>query len=121
MTESYIKNNFPKGYLYLKECEGILRGRENGRFDNDEWFQFGRKQGIGFGNQMKLLSPDISLGGNYSGELSPITTNMSDTDKLAIIQREFDRLYGPHHPVRNNLETLGSVDVVRTIREALKR
>lgn len=252
MTESYIKNNFPKGYLYLKECEEILRGRENGRFDNDKWFQFGRKQGIGFGNQMKLLAPDISLGGNYSidfegkfyttttiygyikkkdvwqsyeywlailnsellwyylkntgsvlangyyryksaylnnfpvpgsdansenrlsglvayvqalkayfnksvqrvaiayleqlidslvyelyfpdeikaankqilphlGELTPITDDMAEEEKLAIIQREFDRLYDPRHPVRNNLETLDSVDVVRTIREALKR
>ena len=42
-------------------------------------------------------------------------------EKLAIIQREFDRLYDPNHPVRNNLETLDSVDVVRTIREALKK
>ena len=42
-------------------------------------------------------------------------------EELAIIQREFDRLYDPNHPVRNNLETLDSVDVVRTIREALKK
>lgn len=46
---------------------------------------------------------------------------MSEEEKLAIIQREFDRLYDPNHPVRNNLETLDSVDVVRTIREALKK
>lgn len=39
----------------------------------------------------------------------------------AIIQRQFDRLYDPNHPARNNLETLDSVDVVDTIREALKR
>ncbi len=28
---------------------------------------------------------------------------------------------GIHHPVRNSIETLGSVGVLRTIREALKR
>ena len=37
------------------------------------------------------------------------------------IQREFDWLYVPRHPLHNHLETLDSVEVVRTIREALKR
>uniref|UniRef100_A0A831UB68 site-specific DNA-methyltransferase (adenine-specific) n=1 Tax=Geobacter metallireducens TaxID=28232 RepID=A0A831UB68_GEOME len=57
----------------------------------------------------------------HLGELTPITDTMSEEGKLAVIQREFDRLYDPRHPVRNNLETLDSVEVVRTIREALKR
>lgn len=57
----------------------------------------------------------------HLGELTPITDEMSDEEKLAIIQREFDRLYDPRHPVRNIIETLDSVEVVRTIREALKR
>lgn len=39
----------------------------------------------------------------------------------AVIQREFNRLYDPRHPLRNAIETLDSVEVVRTIREALKR
>ncbi|MCK4623617.1 MAG: hypothetical protein KAT62_15565 [Desulfuromonadales bacterium] len=38
-----------------------------------------------------------------------------------VANREFDRLYDPRHPVRNNLETLDSVEVIRTIREVLKR
>ncbi|MBW2093362.1 MAG: hypothetical protein JRI80_00610 [Deltaproteobacteria bacterium] len=45
---------------------------------------------------------------------------MADEEKLVIIQREFDRLYDPGHPVRNNLETLDSVEEVRIIREAIK-
>ena len=57
----------------------------------------------------------------HLGELIAITSDMTEEEKLAIIQREFDRLYDPRHPVRNNLETLDSVEVVRTIREALKR
>ena len=55
------------------------------------------------------------------GKLEMLTDNMSKEEKLAIIQREFDRLYDPNHPVRNNLETLDSVEAVRTIREALKK
>jgi hypothetical protein len=57
----------------------------------------------------------------HLGELKSITDDMSEEQKLAIIQREFDRLYDPRHPVRNKLETLDSVGVVSTIREALKK
>ena len=56
----------------------------------------------------------------HLGKLKTITDDMSDEKKLAVIQSEFDRLYDPQHPVRNHLETLDSVEVVRTIREALK-
>jgi len=57
----------------------------------------------------------------HLGELAPISDEQSSEEKLAIIQREFDRLYDPAHPVRNAIETLDSVEVVRTIREALKK
>ena len=45
---------------------------------------------------------------------------MSDEEKLAVIQSEFERLYDPNHPVRNNLETLDSIEEVRIIKDALK-
>ena len=57
----------------------------------------------------------------HLGDLKPITDEMSDEEKLAIIQSEFERLYDPNHPVRNNLETLDSVEEVRIIKEALKK
>jgi hypothetical protein len=57
----------------------------------------------------------------HLGQLSPITGAMTSEEKHAVIQAEFDRLYDPRHPVRNHLETLDSVEVVKTIREALKR
>ena len=71
-----------------------------------------------FPDEIKAANKEILP---HLGELTPITEDMSEAEKLAIIQHEFDRLYDPHHPVRNNLETLDSVDVVRTIREALKK
>jgi len=59
--------SFPLGYAYLKQCEPILRGREKGRFNLDgEWFQYGRKQGITYAECEKLVSPEISKGGNFS-------------------------------------------------------
>jgi len=56
----------------------------------------------------------------HLGELKPITDSMSDAEKLAVIQSEFERLYDPNHPVRNNLETLDSIEEVRIIKDALK-
>ena len=78
-TESELQSLFPKGYSYLKECEPILRGREKGRFNIDEiWFQFGRQQGMVYGAIPKLLSPEISMGGNFvydiNGEFYHTTT-----------------------------------------------
>lgn len=57
---------------------------------------------------------------SHLDDLKPIAEDMTDEEKLAIIQSEFERLYDPNHPVRNNLETLDSVEEVRIIKEALK-
>jgi len=69
----------------------------------------------------------------HLGDLKPITTTpsfghpsfqggepLSEEEKLAIIQSEFERLYDPNHPVRFAIETLDSVEEVRIIKEALK-
>jgi hypothetical protein len=57
----------------------------------------------------------------HLGELKQLEDTMSDEEKLAVINEEFKRLYDPTHPVRNHLETLDSVEVVRIIQEALKK
>ncbi len=56
----------------------------------------------------------------HLGDLKPINDEMSEEEKLAIIQSEFERLYDPNHPVRFAVETLDSVEEVRIIKEALK-
>lgn len=56
----------------------------------------------------------------HLGDLKPITDDMSEEEKLAIIQSEFERLYDPNHPVRFAIETLDSVEEVRIIKAALK-
>jgi hypothetical protein len=65
-TENELSEQFPLGYVYLKRCEDVLRGREKGRFNLDgQWFQFGRKQGL-MAKTEKLIAPEISKGGNFS-------------------------------------------------------
>lgn len=56
----------------------------------------------------------------HLGDLKPITDEMSEEEKLSIIQSEFERLYDPNHPVRMALDTIESVEEVRIIKEALK-
>lgn len=70
-----------------------------------------------FPDEIKTAGKDILP---HLGNLTPLTEAMNQEEKLAVIQREFDRLYDPRHPVRNNVETLDSVEVVRIIREALR-
>ena len=71
-----------------------------------------------FPEDMKGAGKDVF---RHLGELPPISDGMTEEKKLAVIQREFDRLYDPNHPVRNIIETLDSVEVVHTIREALRK
>jgi adenine-specific DNA-methyltransferase len=49
-------------------------------------------------------------------DLPPINDTMSDEQKLAIINNEFVRLYDPYHPVRNKVETIQNVEVIRIMK-----
>ena len=70
-----------------------------------------------FPEELKTAGKEIL---KHLGDLKPITDEMSEEEKLAIIQSEFERLYDPSHPVRNAIETLDSIEEVRIIKEALK-
>ena len=71
-----------------------------------------------FPNEIRAADKEILP---HLGELEPLSDDMSEEEKLAVIQRQFERLYDPRHPVRNHIDTLDSIKVIRTIREALKR
>jgi len=72
---------------------------------------------LNFGSLLKDSNKQILP---HIGSLKPISDEMNEEEKLAIIQSEFERLYDPNHPVRNNIETLDSIEEVRIIKEALK-
>lgn len=76
MTENEISQNFPLGYQYLKANEAELRGRERGRFNEpNQWYLFGRKQGINEVEQSKIITPEISLGCNMSFDVGSMYHN----------------------------------------------
>ncbi|SHN92489.1 Eco57I restriction-modification methylase domain-containing protein [bacterium endosymbiont of Bathymodiolus sp. 5 South] len=78
-SEADIKNKFPNGYIYLKECETVLRNREKGKLKNDDhWFKYIYPKNLILFNKEKITQPDISLGGNFAhdknGEFYQTTT-----------------------------------------------
>jgi len=88
-SENEIIEQFPESYKYLKFFEKEFRGRERGRFNIDgAWFQLGRKQGLNGVEQPKIMTPDISFGGNFSfdsqGKFYSSTTNYSLVKKSEI-------------------------------------
>lgn len=70
-----------------------------------------------FPDDIKLSKKEIL---KHIENLEPISEYMSDEKKWSLIQREFNRLYDPKHKIRNNIDTLDSVDVVKIIKEGLK-
>lgn len=72
---------------------------------------------IFFPAELKSANKEIL---KHFGDLKPITDSMRDEEKLAVIQSEFELQYAPNYPVRNNIDTLDSIEAVRIIMEALK-
>jgi hypothetical protein len=70
-SEDEIKNKFPYAYTYLKNCEDILKDRENGKLRNDDgWYKYIYPKNLTMFNKDKLIQPDISMGGNFAYDLN---------------------------------------------------
>lgn len=66
-AEEELSKLYPNGYAYLKECEDVLRNREKGRLQNDEyWYRYIYPKNLTLFDNEKLVAPDISLGGNFA-------------------------------------------------------
>jgi hypothetical protein len=59
LTVKEMETRFPKAWKYLKNHERRLRHRENGKFDDKEWYRFGRHQNIDKQELPKLLVPRL--------------------------------------------------------------
>lgn len=60
ISEAKLKTSYPNTYRYLLKHKPFLRKRENGKFDNDSWFAFGRSQALEVISKPKIFTPDIS-------------------------------------------------------------
>jgi len=71
-----------------------------------------------FSNEIHIVKKGII---EYLQDLKPIENTMTDEQKQVIVNNEFERLYEPHHPVRNNVETIENIELVRIIKESLRK
>lgn len=62
MSEDFIKENYPKGYEYLKANEEFLRGREKSKMDKEGWFLYIYPKSLDLIDVKKFIVPDITLG-----------------------------------------------------------
>ena len=60
MSETYIQENFPKGYDYLKNNEQELRARERGRMNKEGWFLYIYPKSLTEFEQPKIITPEIA-------------------------------------------------------------
>ena len=115
LPKNETKNIFDVKYSYLKTLADKQAFEINFNFFQE--VTDGIVFELYFPEEIKSAGKEIL---KHLGDLKPITDDMSEEKKLAIIQSEFERLYDPNHPVRFAIETLDSVEEVRIIKEALK-
>lgn len=59
-TPEFIKKNFPHGWNYLKECESLIKGRENGKLRNDtDWYKYLYPKNLNLFDKPRLVCRDI--------------------------------------------------------------
>jgi hypothetical protein len=61
-----FERKYPNTLKYLKFYEEILRERENGKFNNDYWYQYSRNQAISVLEQTKIITPEVCFGGSMT-------------------------------------------------------
>ncbi len=85
-SEKELQKSFPKGYEYLKECESVLRDRESGRLQNDEfWYRYIYPKNLTLFDKEKLIMPYLSMGCQLSYDNGEFYGN---TKCFGLIKRE---------------------------------
>ena len=55
-----LADRFPETWGYLRHHSRLLRGRERNKFDDENWYRFGRSQNIGRQKGQKLCVPRLA-------------------------------------------------------------
>lgn len=54
-----LEKTYPRTWAYLRACEDVLRGREDGAMDHDGWYGYGRTQNLDLFGIPRILVPDM--------------------------------------------------------------
>jgi hypothetical protein len=66
IPQTEMRSRYPLTWAYLNSSKRALRERENGRFDGEHWYQYGRTQALQLITKPKLFTPDIALRASFS-------------------------------------------------------
>jgi adenine-specific DNA-methyltransferase len=66
MDAKQLAKRWPGAWAYLKSKAKALRAREHGRFDNEQWFTFGRSQSLTQMERPKLIVQVLAQSGRYA-------------------------------------------------------
>jgi hypothetical protein len=67
IPEKVLKEDFPKGFEYLKAKSNFLKKREKGRWANSpNWYEYSRKQNFECQKMKKILVPGLATNARYS-------------------------------------------------------
>ncbi|MDX4068533.1 Eco57I restriction-modification methylase domain-containing protein [Aliarcobacter skirrowii] len=84
MSEDFIKENYPKGYEYLKANEEFLRGREKGKMDKDGWFLYIYPKSLNEYHKEKIVIQELSFGSNLTYD----SVGMCHAGQYSMIKKE---------------------------------
>jgi hypothetical protein len=66
ISSSEMSSSYPKVWEYLKENARILRKRESGKADNDQWYSYIYRKNLTMFDAPKLIVQVISMFGRYT-------------------------------------------------------
>ncbi|TKX55501.1 restriction endonuclease [Halorubrum sp. SP3] len=66
IPEESLRSEFPRAFEYFKSHESKLRSRDSGSMDTERWYDFTRAQNMGEFLNDKIVTPEISYGGNFT-------------------------------------------------------
>ncbi|QSG15199.1 Type II restriction enzyme, methylase subunit [Halapricum desulfuricans] len=66
IEEKELSEKYPKAYDYLTKHEEALRGREDGKMDNERWYDYVYPKNLTKFEQNKILTPEIGYGGSFT-------------------------------------------------------
>ncbi len=66
ISSENIKKETPRVWAYLSEHKDFLRQREDGKFNNENWYAFGRSQALDVIALPKVFTPDIAPSPRFS-------------------------------------------------------
>lgn len=66
IPDNEFKKRYPKAWAYLKENEKLLRGREKGKMDHDEWYAYVYPKNLDSFDQPKLMTQVLAQRASFS-------------------------------------------------------